>query len=120
MDKLIIEKILGVDLNVLTSDGEHHTVSFMNLLNNECSSMTVDDECNRIPRYKIDLHLECDGFSVGIDHKRNNTDILLDKINNIKLKMYHLLGTKKKCLDAKGMDYFLDNLIKYIKELNDE
>lgn len=66
-DKLIIKKILSVDLNVLTTDGEHHKFSIMDLLGNEGGSMSIDDDYNRIPRCMIDIHLECDKFSYGVD-----------------------------------------------------
>ena len=70
MSKLIIEKILGVDLNVLTDDGEHHTFSLINLIGNEGSSMSVDTDDNRTPRCMIDIHLECDKFDYAIDIPR--------------------------------------------------
>ena len=47
-DKLIIEKILGVDLNVLTTNGEHHKVSIMDLLGNEGGSLSVDTDDSKI------------------------------------------------------------------------
>ena len=69
MDKLIIEKILSVDLNVLTTNGEHHKLSIMDLLGNVGGSMSVDDDDCRTPRNMIDIHLECDMFNYGIDIK---------------------------------------------------
>lgn len=75
-DELIIEKILGVDLNVLTTNGEHHKVSIMDLLGNEGGSLSVDTDDSRVPRCMVDIHLECDKFSYGVDIngkvKRNN------------------------------------------------
>lgn len=75
-DKLIIEKILGVDLNVLTINGERHKMLIMDLLGNEGGSFSVDADDSRVPRYMIDIHLECDKFSYGVDIngkvKRNN------------------------------------------------
>lgn len=75
-DKLIIEKILSVDLNVLTTNGEHHKLSIMDLLGSEGGSMSIDGDDNRIPRYMIDIHLECDRFNYGVDIngkvKKNN------------------------------------------------
>lgn len=68
MDKLIIEKILSVELNVLTSNGEYHKLSIMDLLGNEGgSSISVNTDDSRTPRCMIDIHLECDGFSYGVD-----------------------------------------------------
>lgn len=52
-DKLIIEKILSVDLNVLTTNGEHHKLSIMDLLGNEGGSLSVDNDDNRTPKYMI-------------------------------------------------------------------
>lgn len=66
-DKLIIEKILSVDLNVLTTNGEHHKLSIMDLLGNESGSMSIDNDDSRSPRNMIDIHLECDMFNYGID-----------------------------------------------------
>lgn len=66
-DELIIEKILGVDLNVLTTNGQHHKVSIMDLLGNEGGSLSVDTDDDRAPRCMIDIHLECDKFSYGVD-----------------------------------------------------
>lgn len=66
-DKLIIEKILSVDLNVLTENGEHHKLSIMDLLGSEGGSMSVDTDDNRTPKYMIDIHLECDKFNYGVD-----------------------------------------------------
>lgn len=75
-DKLIIEKILSVDLNVLTTNGEHHKLSIMDLLGHEGSSLSVDTDNSRVPRCMIDIHLECDKFSYVVDIngkvKRNN------------------------------------------------
>ena len=66
-DKLIIKKILGVDLNVLTTNGEYHKVSIMDLLGNEGGSLSVDNDDSRSPRIMIDIHLECYRFSYGVD-----------------------------------------------------
>lgn len=67
-DKLIIEKILSVDLNVLTTNGEHHKLSIMDLLGNVTgSSMSIDTDDGRIPKCMIDIHLECNKFSYGVD-----------------------------------------------------
>lgn len=67
-DKLIIEKILSVDLNVLTTNGEHHKLSIMDLLGNTGgSSMSVNTDDSRKPKCMIDIHLECDQFSYGVD-----------------------------------------------------
>ena len=72
MDKnnLIIEKILGVDLHVLTTNGKHHKISIMDLLGSEGGSLSVDTDDNRVPRCMIDIHLEADKFSYGIDIPR--------------------------------------------------
>lgn len=68
MDKLSIEKILSVDLKVLTSNGEHHTLSFMDFMGNVAgSSMSIDTDDGRIPKCMIDIHLECNKFSYGVD-----------------------------------------------------
>lgn len=68
MDKLIIEKILGADLNVLTSNGEQHVLSIMDLSGSQAgSSMSANIDDRRIPRCMIDIHLECDKFSYGVD-----------------------------------------------------
>lgn len=67
MDKLIIEKILSVDLNVLTTNGEHHKLSIMDLLGNEGCTMSIDNDDRRCPRNVIDIHLECDMFNYGLD-----------------------------------------------------
>lgn len=71
MDKLVIKEILSVDLNVLTKNGEYHTLSFMDLLGHTGgSSISVKiDDCIS-PKCDIDIHLECDGFSYGIDVQR--------------------------------------------------
>lgn len=67
-NKLIIEKILSVDLNVLTTNGEHHKLSIMDLLGNTGgSSMSVNTDDSRKPKCMIDIHLECDQFSYGVD-----------------------------------------------------
>lgn len=67
MGKLIIEKILGADLIVLNDDGRHRRISFTNLKGNEGSTFTIDCDENRIPRFKIDIHLETDGYDLSID-----------------------------------------------------
>lgn len=66
-DRLIIEKILSVDLNVLTTNGEHHKMSIMDLLGNEDGSLSVDTDDSRVPRCMIDIHLEGNKFSYGVD-----------------------------------------------------
>lgn len=66
-NKLIIEKILSVDLNVLTTNGEHHKLSIMDLLGSEGSSMSIDKDDNRSPKCMVDIHLECDMFNYGVD-----------------------------------------------------
>lgn len=77
MDKLIIEKILGVDLNVLTNNGEYYKLSIMDLFGDVSgSSISFNTDDSRNPRCMIDIHLECDNFSYGVDTngkvKRNN------------------------------------------------
>ena len=67
MDKLIIEKILGADLIVLTNDCKHHKLSFTNLKGNENSTLTIDRDDNRMPRFKIDIHLESEGYDLIIE-----------------------------------------------------
>jgi hypothetical protein len=69
MNKIIIEEILGVNLKVLCDDGKVHTVSLYGLMNNKNSNMTIDDEFGRDPEIKIDLHLECDSYMLGVDNK---------------------------------------------------
>lgn len=71
MDKLVIKEILSVDLNVLTKNGEHHTLSFMDLLGHTGgSSISFNTDDCRFPKCNIDIHLECDEFSYGIDVQR--------------------------------------------------
>lgn len=67
MDKLVIEKVLGVDLKVITNDGKQHTVTINNLIDNKNSSVCMDCDKNRIPQCKIDIHLECKAYSFKID-----------------------------------------------------
>lgn len=68
MDKLIIKEILSVDLNVLTTNGEHHKMSIMDMIGNtEGSSLSVNTDDCRKPKCMIDIHLECDKFSYGVD-----------------------------------------------------
>lgn len=68
MDKLTIKEVLGVDLKVLTSNGEHHTLSFMDFIGNVTgSSMSIDADDGRISKCMIDIHLECNKFSYGVD-----------------------------------------------------
>ena len=73
MNKLIIEKILDIDLNLMAlSDGKHptmHTISLMNLMGNRDALMTIDCDDDRSPRYKIDIHLECDEYTFCLDRK---------------------------------------------------
>lgn len=63
MDELIVKKILGVDINVLTNTKEEKTISLFDLLNNENSTMCFDYDDFRKPYCKIDIHLECDGYN---------------------------------------------------------
>lgn len=72
MDNLIIEKILGVDLYLLTNDGKHHVLSLMDFIGNNGSSILFDSDDNRVPRYKIDIHLECDEYTFGLDCRGKN------------------------------------------------
>ena len=68
MDKLIVKEVLGVDLKVLTSNGEHHTLSFMDFIGNVAgSSMSIDTDDGRVQKCMIDIHLECNKFSYGVD-----------------------------------------------------
>ena len=68
MDKLTIEKILSVDLNVLTKNGEHHTISFMDFRDCvEGSSISVNTKDTRRPKCLLDIHLECNEFNCGVD-----------------------------------------------------
>lgn len=68
MNGLIIKQILGVDLNVITTNDEHHKLSIMDLIGYiEGSSISIDTDDGRNPKYTIDIHLECDKFSYGVD-----------------------------------------------------
>lgn len=68
MGELIIKEILSVDLNVVTTNGEHHKVSIMDLLGDTGgSSISVNTDNGRKPKCMIDIHLECDRFSCGVD-----------------------------------------------------
>ena len=67
MDNLIIEQVLGVEFSVLCNDGEVHTISLLDLINNKNSSMSVVKDDMAVPRCIIDIHLECDGYSWVID-----------------------------------------------------
>ena len=70
MDKIIVQKILGVHLDVVTDKGELYTMSLTNLINNRDSKMAIsyNDGC---PTYEIDIHLECDGYGLGVDYSRD-------------------------------------------------
>ncbi len=65
-NKIIIEKILGVDLKVLTNEGIQRNISIRGLMDSEKCSMTIDNELYRKPETKIDIHLECDGYNLGV------------------------------------------------------
>ena len=52
---------------MLTTNGEHHKLSIMDLLGHEGGSMSIDNDDNRIPRCMIDIHLKCDRFNYGVD-----------------------------------------------------
>lgn len=64
MEDEIIEKILGIDIKVLTNTGEEKVLSISDLVNideNKTKFSVCADEVND-PYYKIDLHIECDGY----------------------------------------------------------
>ena len=71
MDELVIKEILSVDLNVITKNGEHHTLSFMDLYDHtDGSSMSFNIDDYISPKCNIDIHLECDEFTCKIDTQR--------------------------------------------------
>ena len=60
----IIEKILGVDIKVLTNTGKEKVLSISDLVNvsDSKTKFSVDENRFGYPYYKIDLHIECDGY----------------------------------------------------------
>ena len=53
---------------MITTNDEHHKLSTMDLIGYiEGSSISIDTDDGRNPKYTIDIHLECDKFSYGVD-----------------------------------------------------
>ena len=81
----VIEKILGVDLHCLCSDGDEHVISITDLKNNGENTLTTHIDEKRIPANKIDIHLECDQYSYYIDCiDKQSPKVGFDKFKNIK------------------------------------
>lgn len=72
MENEIIEKILGVDIKVTTDKGEERIISISDLIDidNKNTSLSVDKTFYSKPRCKINLHIECDGYSFKISESR--------------------------------------------------
>lgn len=68
MKNEIIEKILGVDIKVLTKAGEERILSISDLMNVDDNKtiFSVNGDDHNSPYYKIDLHIECDGYGSRI------------------------------------------------------
>lgn len=68
MKNEIIERILGVDIKVITDRGEERTISISDLVNidEKNTSLSVDKTFYNKPHCKINLHIECDGYRFKI------------------------------------------------------
>ena len=62
MNKDIIEKILGFDIHAQTLNGENKLISFLDFVNMENTYFSINKSDNEYPYYKLDLHIECDGY----------------------------------------------------------
>lgn len=69
MENEIVEKILGVDIKVITDKGEERTVSISDLVgvDGEKTSLSINGAFSNEPHYKINLHIECDGYGWKIN-----------------------------------------------------
>ena len=62
MNKDIIEKILRFDIHAQTLSGENKLISFLDFVNMENTYLSINKRDNEYPYYKLDLHIECDGY----------------------------------------------------------
>lgn len=98
VDKDIIEQIVGFDVHVLTSNNENKTISFLDFMNMENVGLSVSKDDNKSPCYKLDLHIECDGYGINVqpsDGWVSVEDHLLNEINIIIpcfVEMKHIEG----------------------------
>lgn len=66
VDEDIIEKIIGFDIHVLTQKNEKKTLSFSDFKNEENSEISISKSNYEIPYYKLNLHIECNGYGIII------------------------------------------------------
>lgn len=64
MDKDIIEKIIGFDVHVLTQKNEKKTICFSDFVREKDSEIEISINDNEMPYYKLNLHIECDGYGL--------------------------------------------------------
>lgn len=72
MKDLIVENILGVEVKALCNDGNVHTVGWTELLRPEgCTygsdKKMVNNGGEKVEKYIIDIHLECEGYDTVVD-----------------------------------------------------
>lgn len=64
MDKNIIEKIIGFNIHAQTVNGENKIISYLDFVNMESAEFSISKRDNEYPFYKLDLHIECDGYEI--------------------------------------------------------
>lgn len=104
MDKDIIEKILGFDIHVQTLNGEN---------NMENTYFSINKKDNEYPFYKLDLHIECDGYGTKYcddDIKQeeqmfmNSEDVIRKRVAREILSMIETV-----CFSEEFREYRLNN-----------
>lgn len=116
---MLIKRILGFDVNILTKDDKYKTISFSNLKNvsdNFISLATNRSNEHPISDYYhvIDLHMRCNGYNIDYkDYKANGGEMMIAaKIKEVNIivpgKVVEVAfadGTKEKSV-CKGSDVF--------------
>lgn len=98
MEDLIVDKVLGVKINVLCTDGKEHTINFLNLSDSENSTInikkyTTEKNANIVSKYNIDIHIETINYQFYIDNIDDCVSDALSEIGKIPAKEMKRLGT---------------------------
>ena len=73
MENDVIERIIKVNAKVLTDKNEEKILTLTKIPKKNNSSISINRDDLKSPRYKIDLHIECDSYAWMVQEiKREN------------------------------------------------
>lgn len=64
MEKDIIKELIGFDIHILTENDENKIFSFLDFVDMKNVEFSIDRRENEYPFYKLDLHIECNGYGI--------------------------------------------------------